>query len=196
MIVEFLGMPGSGKTTLARTLLAELERFGKAPMTFETACRKLFYQRLPRPLAKILPFTIFHLGLSRIIFRIWHERRLQQEFITLYPQSWRAVQQFLPQVKKSCPQEFSKRKRWLEFKLQRFMLFKLTVDQEKILLCDEGVSSSPGCLFVNSSSPPAPDEVKKFLKNSGFTIQPVFRKTTRHYQQRYSPRMNMLNRPI
>ena len=79
MIVEFLGMPGSGKTTLARTLLAELERFGKAPMTFETACRKLFYQRLPRPLAKILPFTIFHLGLSRIIFRIWNEISQNEE---------------------------------------------------------------------------------------------------------------------
>jgi adenylate kinase len=169
MIVEILGMPGSGKSTLNQLLIEKLKSKNYSVITFEIALKQYFQNsRYFFSILNMLP-KHYHSLIFRNIYNLWFGRKIQQEYLQLCsPDIKRKIQYLINEIKIKYPSESKKRIRWFETKIRQYSLFqKIMKDQNCIAFADhgEGISSSIGSLFINDTHDIDQIQIKSFLFN-------------------------------
>ncbi len=161
MIIELLGKPGSGKSTLNHLLENDLKSNGCAAIGFEDALKMRFKKN--KAISAFVDFiSIRHL---QTFHALWSGKCIHKKFYkSQNSELVKKVEYLLDEIKLKCPGEFKLRKSWLEFKIRQYSLFKeITNDANLIALSDEGIASSIGNLFVYNSQIADITRIKSFL---------------------------------
>lgn len=163
MIIEFLGKPGSGKSTLNKLLKDTLKIDGYASIGFEEALKICLKDR------KGISFFVEFIPLRylRTFYALWSGKSIQHKFYQAQSSELvNTVKYLLDEIKMKCPGEYKNRKSWFEFKIRQYALFEqITNGANLIALSDEGLASSIGNLFIYNSRIADLSRIKSFLIN-------------------------------
>jgi RecA/RadA recombinase len=164
VIVEFTGVPGSGKSTLSSHALARARERG-LEVVEGRAIRPVYLQAGPMAwfVRHLLPFTSFDHRRRRFYDQI-ELPLLLPRFAARHPRGWRLLRAELERIRGETPEEHERIERWMEREIRHFVMARARSSRLDLILCDEGIAHRCITLFASSRPELERTRLRRFLR--------------------------------
>lgn len=165
LIVEMTGIPGSGKTTVAKLLAGELERRDSASWTAKEV-KALYVKRVvsPKILVHITMRDPRRMPARREKFQKTDAPRLMRKFQRRFQAGWRIFGSRIEVIRSRDPEQAEMVRRWVKNHALTFMLLRTWRIRFRAYLSEEGVAHRAVNLFVSETGELDRDELRRFLR--------------------------------
>ena len=162
MIVEFIGAPGAGKTTLMPTVMEFFQEQGLKTYTVVEAARPFAQRTLIGKIIALAPARVRRPLLWQVFYRLsalrrWHFRRDHEALLDHV---------LAAQVGRPAEADVEKRKimYWFDHLTGYYEFLQAYAQPNEVLVLDEGFVHRVVQLFSSSAEQPEPEQITRYLE--------------------------------